>query len=459
MKDVNMYKNKKILVLGLAKSGLSAAKLLYQLGALVTVNDYKKLEDNPEARELLNQGIKVITGEHPENLLEEDFKLIVKNPGIPYTNPVIEKAIRKDIPIVTEVEIALSVSESEIVAITGTNGKTTTTTLVNDILNYNRQSGNSFAAGNIGMPTSQVILETGKADDIVMELSSFQLLGTPSLKPEIAVITNIYSAHLDYHKTREAYVKAKLNITKLQDKNDYLIYNADQEELSALAKEKSQAKLIPFSRKKYMKKGASIKNEYVFFYGEKIMRVSDMKLPGKHNIENALAAISVAKIKGISNESIVNVLSEFGGVKHRSQFVTEWNKRIFVNDSKATNSLATKNAIDGFEQPVILLAGGLDRGDTFEDLLPSLKEKVKGLVTFGETANQILEIGESLNIQHLTTVESVEESVPAAYEMSDEGDVILLSPACASWDQYVNFEIRGDKFIDSIYDLMNGKEG
>jgi len=459
MNEVSTYKNKKILVLGLAKSGLSTAKLLDRLGALVTVNDYKKLEDNPGARELLDQGIKVITGGHPENLLEEDFELIVKNPGIPYTNSVIKKAMKRDIPIVTEVEIALSVAENEIVAITGTNGKTTTTTLVNNMLNYNRQNGKSFAAGNIGTPTSQVVSEAEKIDDIVMELSSFQLLGIPSLKPEIAVITNIYSAHLDYHKTREEYVKAKLNITKLQDKNDYLIYNADQEELSTLVREKSQAKLVPFSRKKYIKKGASIKDGYVFFNNQKIMKVSDIKLPGKHNVENVLAAVAVAKIKGLSRDSISNVLSEFGGVKHRSQFVTEWNKRVFVNDSKATNSLATKNAIDGFERPVILLAGGLDRGDTFEDLIPSLKSKVKALVTFGETANQLLDIGKSLSIENIETVASVEEGVSVAYDMSNEGDVILLSPACASWDQYVNFEIRGDKFIDSIYDLMNEKEG
>lgn len=459
MKKVNTYKNKKILVLGLAKSGLNAAKLLHRLGALVTVNDYKKLEENPEARELLDQGIKVITGGHPEDLLDEDFEMIVKNPGIPYSNPVIKKAVKKDIPIVTEVEIALSVSESDIVAITGTNGKTTTTTIVNDILNHDRKNGKSFAAGNIGTPTSQVVLEAEKEDDIVMELSSFQLLGVPSLKPRIAVITNIYSAHLDYHKTRDEYVAAKLNITKQQDKKDYLIYNADQEELSSLVKENSQATLIPFSRRIFLEKGASVKDGSIYFDEEKIMEISDLGLPGEHNEENALAAIAVAKLKEISNESIIDILSGFGGVKHRSQFVTEWNKRTFVNDSKATNSLAAKNAIEGFEQPVILLAGGLDRRDTFEELIPSIKEKVKGMVTFGQTADQLNEIGESLNIEHIKKVGSVEEAVLVAYEMSDEGDVILLSPACASWDQYANFEVRGDKFIEYVHKLVNGKEG
>ncbi|API89149.1 UDP-N-acetylmuramoyl-L-alanine--D-glutamate ligase [Marinilactibacillus sp. 15R] len=458
MKQIDKYTNKKILVLGLALSGVSAAKLLHKLKALVTVNDYKNLDENPEARELINEGLRVITGGHPIELMDEDFELIVKNPGIPYSNPIVKKAIEKGIPIITEVELAYEVNESKMIGITGTNGKTTTTTMITEILNTDRVLGTAYAAGNIGTPASEVAMKATESDVTVLELSSFQLLGTLNLKPAISVITNLYSAHLDYHGTREEYVKAKMKITDNQTENDYLIYNADQEELSELVIQHSKAQLIPFSRKKKVEQGIYVKNDRIYFNEEEVLEVNDILLPGKHNLENALAAIAVAKLMNKSNEAIKKALMQFKGVKHRTQFVCTFEGRKFYNDSKATNSLATINALEGFENPIILLAGGLDRGVSFDELIPAMKKNVKAVLAFGETAEKIIETAKKAGINKTIKVVNVEQAVPEAYKMSEPNDIILLSPACASWDQYPSFEIRGNAYMESIDQFIQSKQ-
>lgn len=448
MKEITAYQNKKVLVVGLALSGVNAAKLLHRLGALVTVNDYKSFDENPEAQELLENGIRVVTGGHPVELLDEDFELVVKNPGIMYNNPIVAKAMEKDIPVITEVQLAYEVAESTIIGITGTNGKTTTTTMVAEVLNGKPSKGKAYVAGNIGTPASLVAQEATAEDTIVMELSSFQLLGVTSFNPHIAVITNLHSAHLDYHGTREEYVAAKTRITENQTSEDYLVINWDQPELREIA-ETSKATVIPFSRKEMMEKGAFVNGDDIYYLDEVIMNKNDILIPGEHNVENALAAIAVAKLMGQDNDTIREVLSSFAGVKHRTQFVREYAGRKFYNDSKATNSLATINALKGFKQPIILLAGGLDRGNEFNDLVPYMNN-VKGLIVFGETAAKLAKAGKAAGVPHIASVQNVEAAVPAAYEMSEAGDIILLSPACASWDQYRSFEVRGDAFIHSI---------
>lgn len=458
MKKIDKYTNKKILVLGLALSGLSAAKLLHKLKALVTVNDYKNLDENPEARELINEGIRVITGGHPTDLMDEDFELVVKNPGIPYSNPIIKKALEKGIPIITEVELAYEVNESQMIGVTGTNGKTTTTTMITEILNTDRNSGKAYAAGNIGTPASEIAMISTEADETVLELSSFQLLGTPNLRPSISVITNLYSAHLDYHGTRKEYVNAKLNITQNQTDQDYFVYNADQDELSELAVQHSKAQLIPFSRKKKVENGVYVNNGRIYFNEEEILEVNDILLPGKHNLENALAAVAVAKLMEKSNESIKNALSQFKGVKHRTQFVCTFENRKFYNDSKATNSLATINALEGFKSPIILLAGGLDRGVSFDDLIPAMEKNVKAVLAFGETADAIINTAQKAGIEKTIKVVNVEQAVPEAYKISEPGDIVLLSPACASWDQYPSFEIRGNAYMESIDRFIQSRQ-
>ncbi|MBN8199489.1 UDP-N-acetylmuramoyl-L-alanine--D-glutamate ligase [Bacillus sp. NTK034] len=449
MKEVNRYRHKKILVLGLAKSGVSAASLLHKLGAFVTVNDYKPLAENPEAQGLLEQGITVICGCHPVELLEEGFELIVKNPGIPYQNPMIKGALEKGIPVITEVELAYQVSDAPFIAITGTNGKTTTTTLVFEML----QAGSKMPliAGNIGTVASEVAQTAAEENNIVIELSSFQLMGIQDFRPRIAILTNLYDAHLDYHGTREEYHAAKENITMNQTEKDYFIVNADQDKVMEAAA-RSKAELIPFSTSRVLSEGAYVKDGWIYFNDEQVMERKDVSLPGEHNLENILSSVAAAKLTGVGNEAISQVLSSFTGVKHRLQYVGEYQSRKFYNDSKATNILATKNAVSAFDQPVILLAGGLDRGNGFDELIPSLK-KVKALVTFGQTAEKIENAALEAGIKTVERVDNVEKAVPAAFKLSEPGDVILLSPACASWDQYKTFEVRGDMFIDAVHKL------
>ena len=449
MKKISTYENKKVLVLGLAKSGVSAAKLLHELGALVTVNDGKPFDENPEAQELLSLGIKVITGSHPIELLDEEFSLMVKNPGIPYSHPLVAKAQEMGIPVITEVELAYEVAECPIIGITGTNGKTTTTTMTGLLLNAGADQGIARLAGNIGYPASGVAQEAKPEDKIVMELSSFQLMGITDFRPHIAVITNIYEAHIDYHGTRKEYVKAKWNLQKNMTEKDYLILNWNQSELQELA-QRTKARVLPFSTKEVLE-GSVYADDYSIYYKkEKIMEISELGVPGKHNVENALAAISVAKLYGISNEAIRETLHFFHGVPHRTQYVGEIQGRKFYNDSKATNILATKMALSGFETTkVVLLAGGLDRGNTFDELIPSLKG-IKAMVVFGQTKEKLMDAGKKAGIETIVTADSVEQAVPLALENSTDGDVVLLSPANASWDQYPNFETRGNRFMEAV---------
>ncbi|OLN22864.1 UDP-N-acetylmuramoyl-L-alanine--D-glutamate ligase [Domibacillus antri] len=449
MKQVDQFKGKKVLVVGLAKSGFAAATLLKKLGAIVTVNDGKPLEENEAAQALLSEGMNVICGRHPLELLNEGFEIVVKNPGIPYSNPIVAAAVQQGTPVITEVEIAGLISEAPFIAITGTNGKTTTTTLINEIMKEDGRG--TVLAGNIGEVASEVVQEAKPDDHVVIELSSFQLMGIQTFRPHIAIITNIYDAHLDYHGSKEEYAGAKMNITKNQTEEDFLIINADQEALLSMASA-SQAAIIPFSVHEKVENGAYIEDGTVYFQGEAIMQAADFALPGNHNLENILAAVAAVKLSGVSTAAVVRVLKRFAGVRHRTQFVREWNGRKFYNDSKATNTLATKSALTAFQSPLVLLAGGLDRGNGFDDLLPHLTS-VKAIVAFGETADKWKETALKAGISQFEKADYMTDAVEKAAALSAEGDVVLLSPACASWDQYKTFEERGDIFINCVNKL------
>lgn len=452
MKLIQDYQNKKVLIVGLAKSGFYAAQLLQQLGAQVTVNDKQTLPNDDKSLVQLQQlGIQVIMGGHPLQLLDEDFSLIVKNPGIPYDNPLIKAAIARKIPIITEPELAYEVCLAPMVCVTGTNGKTTTTTLIQLILDQNRSAGHAYKAGNIGIPVSQVVQKASAEDDIVVEMSSFQLLGVTQLRPKVAVLTNIYEAHLDYHKTRANYIKAKMNITKNQTAADYFVVNYDQKEWRDLAQQ-SVAQIVPFSRLNKSQAGAYQKGNDLYFRDEKIISISELPLPGKHNIENYLAAIAVAKIYGKTNADICQVLTTFQGVKHRIQFVEKLDGRSIYNDSKATNIEATIVALEAFSQPIVLIAGGLDRGFTFDKLVEPLK-KVKAIILYGQTKHLMAAAAQKAQIPTIQLVDNLDEAVPLAWSLTAPGDVLLLSPAAASWDQFQTFEQRGDRFLNDIKKL------
>ncbi|KID41875.1 UDP-N-acetylmuramoyl-L-alanine--D-glutamate ligase [Levilactobacillus brevis] len=457
MKHLTTYQGKKVLVLGLAKSGVNAARLLRKLGAQVTVSDVKPLAENQDAQELQNDGFTVITGEQTANLLDPGYDLVVKNPGIFYDVPVVKRALADKVPVISEMELASEVAEAELIAVTGSNGKTTTTTMIQKMVDHDRRAGKAVYAGNIGIPASQVAQAVTADDTLVLEVSSFMLVGTTTFHPHIAVLTNIFSNHLDYHKTRENYVAAKMKITANQTADDYFVVNFDSPELRELS-EQSAAQVVPFSREAQSQAGAYELNGDLYFKDEKLMPASDIKVPGDHNVENALAAIAVAKIKGVSTEAIVAVLRSFGGVRHRTQYVLEADGRQYYNDSKATDMEATEMALKGFTAPVVLIAGGLDRGYTFEKLVPSLKAHVKAVVLVGQTAKLLEDAAKQAGIQTIRLSENVETAVPTAYELSDAGDIILLSPANASWDQYPNFEVRGDKFIKAVEQLTGKQE-
>lgn len=451
MKKITTYQNKKVLVLGLARSGFSAAKLLHDLGALVTVNDGKPFAENPEAQDLLAIGVKVITGSHPIELLDEGFSLVVKNPGIPYSQPLVQKALEKKIPVITEVELAYQISEAPIIGITGTNGKTTTTTMIANVLNAGMEKGQALLSGNIGFPASSVAQTAKPEDRLVMELSSFQLMGIDTLRPKIAVITNIYEAHIDYHGSRPEYVLAKWRLQQRMTADDYLVINWNQPELEALSA-KSKAKIIPFSTKEKVA-GAYMLDGMLYYKEEAIMAAEELGVPGAHNIENALAAIAVGKLCDMSNEAIKQALQTFTGVPHRTQYVTTINQVKFFNDSKATNILATEMALGGFDnEKLVLLAGGLDRGNSFDELVPALKG-LKAIVVFGETKEKLAAAAQAAGVKTIEMTENVETAVPLAFSLSAAGDTILLSPANASWDQYPDFEVRGDKFMAAVAEL------
>jgi len=457
MKQVTTYTGKKVLVLGLAMSGASAAKLLMRLGADVTVSDLKPLAENKEAQELQAAGCKVITGEQTPDQLDAGFDLMVKNPGISYDIPIVKRALELKLPIVGEMELASEVADAELVAVTGSNGKTTTTTMIQKMLYHDRQAGKAVYAGNIGVPASKVAQEVTADDTLVLEISSFMLTETTTFHPHFAVLTNIFSNHLDYHKTRANYVAAKMKITANQTADDYFVVNFDNPEWRDLSK-KSAAQVVPFSRENNSEEGSYEKDGTLYFRGEAIMPASEVKVPGAHNIENALAAIAVAKLEGVSNAAIVGVLRSFGGVRHRTQYVLEADGRQYYNDSKATDMEATEMALKGFKAPVVLLAGGLDRGYTFEKMIPAFKAHVKAIILFGETAKLLEDTAKEAGIKTIKMSENVETAVPLAYELSDPGDIILLSPANASWDQYPSFEVRGDRFIKAVEKLTGKQE-
>ncbi|NVY95675.1 UDP-N-acetylmuramoyl-L-alanine--D-glutamate ligase [Lactobacillus sp. DCY120] len=451
MKLIKDYQNKKVLLLGLAKSGFNAALLLHQLGAQIIVNDLQDLSKNSDALQLEDLGIRVISGQHQPQLLKEGFDLVVKNPGINYENVMVQAALKAQVPIITEPELAYEVSQAPFICVTGSNGKTTTTTLVQLVLDQNRRQGRAYKAGNIGIPVSQVVTQAQATDDIVVEMSSFQLLGITKLKPKIAVLTNIYEAHLDYHKTRANYVKAKMRITENQTADDYFVVNFDQEEWRTLSQQ-SAAQVVPFSRTGVTHEGAYQEGAALYFRREKIIDVADLVLPGDHNIENYLAAIAVAKLSGKSNQDIRQVFTTFRGVKHRIQYVKTLNQRKIYNDSKATNIEATTVALQTFAQPTVLIAGGLDRGFTFESLVPLLKN-VHALVLYGQTKHLMAEAAQAAGIDQVKLVKTLDEAVPVAWKLSNPGDVLLFSPAAASWDQFKTFEQRGDCFIEAVNKL------
>ncbi|GAA5415013.1 UDP-N-acetylmuramoylalanine--D-glutamate ligase [Paraliobacillus ryukyuensis] len=448
MNEIQHFPYDAPLVLGLAKSGTAACELLIENGFDVKANDLKAKVDDPSIVKLQRLGVEVVTGGHPLSLLD-NVDVIIKNPGINYENTLIQEAIKRDIPILTEIELIHYLTNNPVIGITGSNGKTTTTTLVHQMLIESNKA--TQVAGNIGKVASETASKLKTDETLVVELSSFQLMGIQQFQPKISVFLNLFQAHLDYHHTFENYKNAKANIFKNQQENDYLVYNADDPVVSDLVAYSNAAK-IPFSTQVNLPNGAWCDDKNIYFKKDPIVAREDIALVGNHNLENILAASSAALLAGATFDGVRHVLTTFTGVKHRLQYVRTFQERLFYNDSKATNILATSKALSAFDRPVILLAGGLDRGNDFDDLIPYLQD-VKAMVVFGETANKLHLTGKTAGVASILHVETMKQAVEEAYRMSNENDVILLSPACASWDQYRTFEERGDMFTEAVHTL------
>ena len=416
--------DKRILVLGFARSGYSTAKILNKLGYDVILNAFDDLSSDEKAIELKNLGVKIVDGGHPLELLDS-IDLIVKNPGIKYEIEFLQRAIEKNI---------------DMVAITGTNGKTTTTQMTFDILKAANKD--VFLAGNIGYPSIEVAYNHPNAL-IVTEVSSFQLQGTKYFRPSVAAITNLGIGHLDYHGSVENYRNAKRNIYKNQTKEDILVLNIKEVEKYELNEINSQ--VILYDTKENSEADVFVRNNMVVYKDVELFDITKMSLPGMHNVENAINAALISYIKGAPIETIRKVLYSFSGVKHRLQFVGEHNGVKFYNDSKATNPVATTTALSGFENNIILVCGGKDRGIDFKELVPFFP-RIKAMVVVGESKEILFDLA-SANGVECHKAKKVDDATVFANKLAKSGDIVLLSPACASWDQYRCFEDRGDEFI------------
>jgi UDP-N-acetylmuramoylalanine--D-glutamate ligase len=468
MKHPRDYKGERVVVLGLARSGVAAAKLFHELGAIVTANDKKERTQCPEAGELEALGISVLCGSHPDDLIREDVALVVKNPGIPYRIEPLQRAAALGIEIVTEVEVAYRICQAPIIGITGSNGKTTTTTLVGLML---EEAGlKPIVAGNIGRALTEAAQEAGADNRMVVELSSFQLKGTQQFHPAVACLLNIYETHLDYHGSMDDYIASKAKLFANQTERDTAVLNWDDAVCRRLA-ESVRAKLLPFSRKEPLPYGLYVRAEdgtlaYRDAEGVEhaIVKAGELGIRGSHNVENALAASAAAIAAGADLASIAKVLREFRGVEHRLEWVAAVNGVAFYNDSKATNPAATLKSIDAFDRKLILIAGGLDRGSDYMELLPAFETRVKGLVTLGETRAKIDRVAALAGLTNRKTVDTekyaadaVRAAVEAAFAMAEPGDIVLLSPACASWDMFPSYEERGRMFKESVHKLNVGR--
>lgn len=442
-----MFENKKIFILGMARSGYEAAKLLAKHNNTILITDRKEQKEE-HINELKKLGIDIHICDDPTDLLDETFDYVIKNPGIKLDHQVVVKAKELGITVTNEVEVAYSFLPStvKIIGITGSNGKTTTTTLIYEIL---KTAGKDvYLGGNIGYPVCSLVDVVNDDSILVLEISGHQLHDTINFKTNVSVMTNLSEVHIDHFGTYENYKLNKCKIFKHHTPNDLAILNLENEDVINGSKNINSRKIY-FSSKK--KSNLYIENNSIYYNDEEVIKLDNIKLKGVHNYENIMCAIGAVKEFGVSNEDINKLLTTFTGVEHRIEYVNEINGREFYNDSKATNVKSTQIALSAFLNPTILLLGGLDRGHSFEGLTEYLKN-TKLIVCFGETKNRIKKFANSIN-KDCIVVDTLKEAVDEAYSSSETGDIILLSPACASWDQYDNFEDRGNEFKNIVNNL------
>ena len=447
-------KNKRVLVVGLGKSGLAAALFLRDRGARVTVSDTRSagaLGDQIPA--LLDAGIMVEAGGHGLLTFRRQ-DLIIVSPGVPLDTPEVKQAVQLGLTVIGELELASRFLFGEIVAITGSNGKTTTTTLLGQI--FADAGRRTQVGGNIGLPVIDLIAESNPETWNVLEVSSFQLETTIDFRPKIALVLNITPDHLDRHKTFERYAAAKARITACQGPDDYLVLNAEDKATQMVAA-KTKAQIYWFSALRQIKQGAFVYGESIFFLAHEggkpdpVLPVAEITLKGAHNIENVLAAVCAARLAGISNEVIRATVAKFHAVEHRLELVKTVGGVEYYNDSKATNVDATMKAVASFPRGVHLILGGKDKDSDYTLLAPLLRERVKAVYTIGSAAEKIEQ--ELAGVVKMMSAGTLSEAVAQAAKSAESGDIVLLAPACSSFDQFENYEQRGQAFREAVLKL------
>jgi len=431
---------KKVTVLGAARSGIAAALLLKGKGARVFVSDSAEAERKAMEQDvLLEEGIEAEFGGHSERIYNADF--VVLSPGIPAASTVVRRFYEKDIPVYSEVEVAGWYNRGKIIGVTGSNGKTTTTTLIGEMLR--RSDPGAIVAGNIGSALSEHVANSKPGRWGVVELSSFQLETIDTLHCDLAVVLNFAPNHLDRYESYEDYIEAKWRITKNLRTGDRLIYNADDELLSQKA-QTVKGYSLSFSTKGINPPGAGLHEQGLYLFGQKLIDLKDIKLNGIHNYMNVMAAVLAAHYAAVSASDMCHVLQSFAGVEHRLEHVAEKDGILFINDSKATTVESMSYALQSFERPIVLIAGGKDKGSDFSKLLPLLKKHVRQAILIGTAADKMQQAWQgSLSMQK---AESMEDAMEKATGAARKGDVILLSPACASFDMFKDYEERGRVF-------------
>lgn len=444
---------KHVLVIGTGKSGIAASSLLVKQGAEVILFDGNQDLDKEQIQSKVDSKVCVVLGTLPEEM-EKQIALLVLSPGVPIDIPMVEGFRSKNVPIWGEIELAYQFAKGRVAAITGTNGKTTTTSLVGEIMKSYYES--VYVVGNIGNPYTDVALDTKEDTVVVAEISSFQLETIEEFHPAVSAILNITPDHLNRHHTMENYIDTKFNITKNQTASEYCILNYEDEVLRQRA-ESLNVNVIFFSSQRVLEKGIYLDDNQDIILNDdqhiKVCNIHDLKLLGAHNYENVMAAVAIAYKMGVPMHVIRRVVCEFQAVEHRIEFVVEKNGVAFYNDSKGTNPDAAIKGIQAMVRPTLLIGGGYDKGGDFTEWIESFQGKVKLLVLIGQTRDKIAETAKRCGFDKIVFAESLEEAVQVCYKNAESGDAVLLSPACASWGMFPNYEVRGKIFKELANNL------
>lgn len=454
MEEKMDFSGKKVLVVGTGISGIAAIKLLEKQGASLTILEGNEKADKEEIIKKLSADAdyRLIIGEMPEPVMN-DLDLAVLSPGVPTDLPFVARLQEKGVAVWGEIELAYACGKGKLVAITGTNGKTTTTALTGAIMKeyYDRV----FVVGNIGLPYTEYALATTENSMTVAEVSSFQLETIHKFQPQVSAILNITPDHLNRHHTMECYIETKARIAQNQTKEQVCVLNYEDEHLQKVAKT-LPADVFWFSSKRTLERGIWLEGEDIIYCDTekiKICTIHDMQLLGVHNYENVMAAVAIAMHAGVPLDCIRRAVAEFQAVEHRIEFVREVNGVKYYNDSKGTNPDAAIKAVEAMIAPTVVIGGGYDKQSSYEEWIASFGDKVKCLVLLGATADQIEKTAREAGFQNIIRVNSLEEAVQAGSAEAESGDAVLLSPACASWDMFKSYEQRGDLFKEYVNNL------